>query len=319
MTHITQEQRYTIYSMLAQDYKQDDIAAVIQKSPSSVSREIKRNSDKRNGEYKADLAQKKYEQRHKEKPKVIKFTSYMQESVEALLKEEFSPEQIVGVMKLKNKEIVSIERIYQHIWIDKANKGSLFEHLRRKSKRYRKRGSQKDSRGRIKNRKSIDDRPKVVDEKLRFGDLEVDLIIGANHKEALVTINDRVSGFLKMKKVRSKQAERVREVIEELLLNWKPYILTITSDNGKEFTQHQEIAKTLEIDYYFAHPYRSWERGANENLNGLVRQYFPKKSSFTNLTDKRIQEVANKLNNRPRKRLGYETPEFIMKKLLLNN
>ena len=122
-----------------------------------------------------------------------------------------------------------------------------------------------------------------------------------------------------MKKVRSKQAERVREVIEELLLNWKPNILTITSDNGKEFAQHQEIAKTLEIDYYFAHPYRSWERGANENLNGLVRQYFPKKSSFTNLTDKRIQEVANKLNNRPRKRLGYETPEFIMKKLLLNN
>ena len=197
---------------------------------------------------------------------------------------------------------MSPERIYQHIWLDKAAKGDLHTHLRRQGRKYRKRGSSKDSRGIIKDRTSIDQRPDIVDKRERFGDLEVDLIIGKNHKQAILTINDRAesraSGMLKMKKVESKEAQVVTEAIIELLTDWKPYINTITADNGKEFAGHKFVAEELNIDYYFAHPYHSWERGSNENLNGLIRQYFKKGSDFSKLTPADIKRVEIKLNTR---------------------
>lgn len=182
----------------------------------------------------------------------------------------------------------------------------------------KKRGSRKASRGIIKHRVGIDKRPRIVDLKKRFGDLEVDLIIGKNHKQAIVTINDRASGVLKMKKVESKQASVVSKTINELLEEWIPYIHTITSDNGKEFAAHKMVSESLGVDYYFANPYHSWERGANENLNGLIRQYIPKKSDFTVLTDDYIKSIETKINNRPRKRFNYETPIFRMSKILFN-
>ncbi len=214
--------------------------------------------------------------------------------------------------------MVSIERIYQYIWKDKKYKGDLYTHLRRQGRRYRKRGASKDSRGIIKNRVSIEKRPVVVEKRERFGDLEVDLIIGKNHNQAILTINDRASGMLKMKKILSKQASVVTEAITELLEDWQPYLYTITADNGKEFAGHQEVAEKLSIDYFFAHPYHSWERGANENLNGLIRQYFTKGSDFANITDQQVKQVETKLNNRPRKRYKYENPIFVMEQLLFN-
>ncbi len=136
-----------------------------------------------------------------------------------------------------------------------------------------------------------------------------------NHKGALLTINDRATGMLKMVKVESKEAAEIEQKTIELLEDWKPVLFTITSDNGKEFANHAGIAKSLNIDYYFAKPYHSWERGANENLNGLVRQYFPKKTSFANITQKDIDKVVNILNNRPRKRYDYFSPnEMFLKK-----
>ena len=213
---------------------------------------------------------------------------------------------------------VSVERIYQHIWTDKQSLGTLHTHLRRQGRKYRKRGSSKDSRGIIKDRISIEQRPEVVDQRKRFGDLEVDLIIGKNHNQAILTINDRASGILKMKKVISKESEVVTDAINELLEEWIPYINTITADNGKEFAGHKKVAKFLNVDYYFARPYHSWERGSNENLNGLIRQYFPKGSDFTKITKQRVKEVEKKLNTRPRKRFDYENPIFVMEKLLFN-
>ncbi len=144
-------------------------------------------------------------------------------------------------------------------------------------------------------------------------------MIGQNHQQAIVTINDRASGMLKMKKVEIKDAESVARVTIYLLTDWTPYLHTITSDNGKEFANHQQIADSLMIDFYFANPYHSWERGANENLNGLIRQYFPKKTDFSKITEQQIKEVETKLNNRPRKRLQYKTPIFVMEKLLFNS
>jgi len=325
MTHITQLQRYAICCMLKQGYKQIEIAVAIGKDKTVVRKEIKRNSDKRNGVYKHELAQKKYAKRQKEKAKRQKekakqkrFTKNIQQAIELLLRDDYSPEQVVGYLEKQDEKTVSIERIYQHIWQDKKNHGDLHTHLRRQGRRYRKRGASKDSRGVIRNRVSIDERPAIVEKRARFGDIEVDLIIGKNHNQAILTINDRASGMLKMKKIPSKQASVVTEAITTLLEDWKPYLHTITADNGKEFAGHQEVAESLSIDYFFAHPYHSWERGSNENLNGLIRQYFTKGSDFTNITEQRVKEVETKLNNRPRKRYKYQNPIFVMEQLLFN-
>lgn len=318
MSHITEAQRYTIAVMKKQGYKQKDIAIAIGKNKSVISRELSRNCDMRSGNYCYDLAQRKCDKRHLEKHKRKLFTSTIQHDVEALLADEYSPEQIAGICKKQGKGCVSAERIYQHVWQDKKRKGKLYLHLRTEGKRYRKRGSSKDRRGIIKDRTDIDQRPPVVEKRERLGDLEIDTIIGKNHQGAIVTINDRVTGMVKMKKLNSKDADQLAIATITLLADWKPILKTITSDNGKEFAAHQTISKALEIDFYFAHPYHSWERGSNENLNGLIRQYIPKKTDFSTITDAFVLEVQNKLNNRPRKRHNFETPNQVFNKLFMN-
>ncbi|MDD2278161.1 MAG: IS30 family transposase [Bacteroidales bacterium] len=248
----------------------------------------------------------------------MRFTPSVQQDVETLLKEDYSPEQVVGTLKEQERPTVSIERIYQHIWADKKKKGELHLHLRNQGRRYRKRGNKKDNRGTIKDRIGIGQRPKIVEERKRFGDLEVDLIIGKNHKQAMLTINDRTSGMLKIRKVASKEAKVVSKAIVDELTDWLPYIKTITADNGKEFADHIFVAEQLGTDYYFARPYHSWERGSNENLNGLVRQYFKKSTDFRTITQEQVKAIENKLNTKPRKRFNYENPIFVMEKLLFN-
>ncbi len=308
MKHITREQRYTICVMKQHDYKQKEIALAIGKDKSVVSRELKRNCDMRSGEYKDSLAQQKYEQRQKDKPKKIRFTETVKQLVDTGLNNNFSPEQIVGRAKLEGKQCVSHEKIYQYVRKDKKDSGKLHLHLRRKGRKYRKRGAAKDTRGCIKNRIDISMRPAIVDEKIRLGDLEVDTIIGKNHKGALFTANDRVSGHVWIEKLSGKNAHELAiKAIEKLESN-NHWIHTITADNGKEFAEHETIAENLEIDFFFAKPYRSYERGANENTNGLIRQYFPKGSSFENISNEDVQRVQDILNNRPRKKLGFFTP-----------
>lgn len=318
MRQITKEQRYTISVMLKQGVKPKDIAEFIGKDKSSIYREINRNKDNRNGAYKFELAEKKCRERHKIKPKRKRFTAEIKAKVVELITDDYSPEQVVGFCKSEGIACVSHETIYQYIWEDKRQKGNLHIHLRRQGRKYRKRGAVKDNRGIIKGRIDIDKRPSIVEKRIRFGDLEVDLIIGANHKSVIVTINDRASGVLKMKKVNSKNAKLVAQAIKELLEEWRPYLFTVTSDNGKEFAEHEDIAEYLNIDFYFAKPYHSWQRGSNENLNGLIRQYIKKKTDFRTLSDKYIKSIETKLNNRPRKRFNFKTPIFVMEKLLFN-
>jgi len=318
MGHITSKQRYTISVMKEQGFSQSKIAKVIGKDKSVISREINRNCDLRSGEYRGDLAQRKYEQRQSYKSKPRKVTEEMLAHIKSLIKNDYSPEQIVGISIKEGKACVSHESIYQLIWADKRKKGNLHEHLRHKGRKYRKRGSAKDLRGVIKDRTSIDKRPKIVEQRSRFGDLEVDLIIGKNHKQAILTINDRASGMLKMMKVKSKEANVVAKAINKLLEDWIPYIHTMTSDNGKEFAYHKLVSEESNIDFFFAHPYHSWERGSNENLNGLIRQYFPKKYDFNLIDDQLIKLVEEKINSRPRKRLNFDNPFLRMDKLLFN-
>ena len=319
MPHITHEQRYTIESMLNQGYKQSKIAKTLGKCKSVISREIRRNADGRSGEYRCELAQKKTEQRHVEKNKKIRFTPAIEQRVNDLLKEDLSPEQVVGRLKRLGEQTVSVPSIYEHIRQDKKEGGSLYKHLRRQGCKYRKSNNGSASSTKIPNRVGIDKRPDIVEEKNRFGDLEVDTIIGKNHKRAILTINDRASGTVKIKKVASKKADGVSDVIIELLQDWIPYLHTITADNGNEFAMHEKVSLNIPVDFYFADPYCSWQRGANENINGLIRQYIPKKTDFDTISDQLIKDIETKLNNRPRKRLNFMTPNEKMEQILFNN
>ena len=238
--------------------------------------------------------------------------------VEARLAEKLSPEQIVGEAKREGIGCVSHECIYQYIWRDKKLGGKLYTHLRHQSKRYRKRGAAKDTRGQIKNKRPLAERPEEVEKRERLGDLEIDIVIGKGHNGALLTINDRVSGLLIMEKLAGKTAREVTRKTIERLMPFKDSLQTITSDNGKEFAGHEEIASALDIDFYFAKPYHSWERGSNENLNGLIRQYIPKESNIQQLNKAYIQEVEKALNCRPRKRHGFQSP-FTIHQQLTNN
>jgi len=313
MKHLTKEQRYTICVMKKQAYLQKDIALAIGKDKSVISRELKRNCDMRSKKYDDDLAQRKYQQRQTNKPKHIRFTADVKQRVDELLNKDYSPEQIVGRAKIEKKPCVSPERIYQYVWKDKKDGGSLCKHLRRKGRKYRKRGNAKDNRGIIKNRVDIDQRPAIVNEKQRLGDLEIDTVTGQNHKGALLTINDRVSSMAWLAKLDGKNADELAQKTIEVLNHYKNLLNTITSDNGKEFAEHKTISKDLTVDFFFAKPYHSWERGANENMNGLIRQYFPKGSSFENVSDEDVQRVQDILNNRPRKKLNFLTPnEFFL-------
>jgi IS30 family transposase len=316
MKQLTLGQRYEIENFNFQGFTQTKIGKLIGKDKSAISRELKRNSDQRNGVYKAELAHSKAMVRHREKPKKVRFFSDMIKEVTALLEKDYSPDQIKGRSEAEGWDCVSHERIYTHVWADKKKGADLYKHLRTKGKKYRKRGSSKDSRGLITGRVDIDQRPGIVELKERIGDLEIDLVIGKGHKGALLTINDRATRILIMDKVESKEAAEIEIKTIELLEDWKPFIHTITSDNGKEFANHRNIAQNLDINFYFTKPYHSWQRGANENLNGLVRQYFPKEHDFYLITKSQITGVINILNNRPRKRFGFKTPNEIFGDLL---
>ena len=269
MGHLTLEQRYTIQVLREEKLSQQAIANRIGKDKSVVSREIRRNADKRNGTYKAELAQRKYTERMTSKPKACKFTEEIKTIVEKLLANDYSPEQIAGRRKLEGRPCVSHERIYQYIWEDKMRKGQLYLHLRHHGRKYRKRGAAKDSRGKICDQVSIDERPEIVASKIRFGDLEMDTVLGKNHKGAILTINDRATKLCWIRLLAGRESEPLAKQVIEVLKPLQSIIQTITVDNGKEFALHKAITQQLKIPIYFAHPYHSWERGANENMNSF--------------------------------------------------
>lgn len=311
MSHLTKEQRYTICTMLQSGYTQSEIARVINKDKSVVSRELRRNADARSGQYRDDLAHRKYLKRQEYKAKPRTFTPEVADYVRDKLRLKYSPEQIAGAAKTNGDTCVSHERIYQFIWKDKRQKGSLYLDLRNRGRHYKKRSVIYDKRGTIPNRTDISQRPPEVELRERFGDLEIDLIIGKNHKNAILTINDRATGLAKLRKLDGKDAEQLAKAAINCLKDWKPFLYTITSDNGKEFSSHQMIATELGIDFFFAKPYASWQRGSNENYNRLVRQYIPKKVDFDYVPCDYVHYVEQQLNNRPRKRFGYLSPNQI--------
>ena len=306
-TQLTREQRYRIYALKKAGHTQTQIANTLGVHKSTISRELGRN---RGGKgYRPKQAHKRALERRRANS-AIRVTQDTWELIERLLREDWSPEQISLWLKAKNLPSVSHEWIYQHIIRDKRRGGTLHRHLRCQKKRKKRYGAY-ERRGQMPNRISIDERPAAVERRERLGDWEVDTIIGKGHKQAIVSLTERKSRLSLISKVQTKGADEVGDAILTLLEPLAERVLTITSDNGKEFARHKNIAKTLNAEFYFAHPYASWERGLNENTNGLIRQYFPKGYDFSSITYQEIQAVMDKLNNRPRKCLGMNTPNQV--------
>lgn len=302
---LTLEQRYQIYALLKAGLNLVQIAGNIGVNKSTVSRELKRNVSQRG--YRPQFADRTacHRRREKAKPRI---SGECWAEIEADIRSELSPEQISGKLALNGGQTVSHEWIYQHIYRDKANGGSLFTHLRCQKKRRKRYGSY-SKRGQLVNQVSIDERPAIVDQKSRIGDWEVDTVIGKGHHQAIVSMVERKSKLLRMRKIDQKTGTLTRQAICQELKDL--IVETISSDNGREFNEHEIIAAFLGADFYFCHPYSSWERGAGENTNGLIRQYFPKQMKFDMITDEQIKFVEDKLNNRPRKTLGFLTPNEV--------
>jgi len=309
---LTYEQRCQISILIKTDITQRDIAELVKTTQSTISRELARNRGERG--YRHKQAQLKTDDRRKEASHATKMTVSMVSFVEAKLEQEWSPEQISGWL-LENKQIlISHEAIYLHIWADKKSGGGLYKNLRRQGKKYDKRRNGISTRGHIKDRVCIEERPFIVEDKSRVGDWEIDTVVGKGHSGALVTIVERVTKTLVSKRVNRKTADEVTKATIELLTPYKDVVHTITADNGKEFAYHKKISEALSADVYFAHPYSSWERGLNENTNGLLRQYFPKDTDFKKVTTTAVIRAVNRLNTRPRKNLGFKTPNQFMGK-----
>lgn len=231
--------------------------------------------------------------------------------IEEKIRLGFSPGQVSGWLGAERGIAISHGRIYRHVWTDKRQGGGLRKHLRHSHKKRKKQYGSKDKRGQARNRVSIDERPGIVGQKTRIGDWGIDTVIGKNHRGALVTIVGRVSKPTLIKKVGSKHAEVATKATVTPLKPCLDKVLTVTADNGKEFAGHESIAGQLDAAVYFAHPYCSWERGLNENTNGLIRQYFTKGGSFENITEGQVENVMQKLNHGPRKTLKYKSPHTV--------
>jgi IS30 family transposase len=308
--------RHKIKALLEAGHSQTKIAEIIGVHKSTISRELTRNVPTRGryaNEYRPESAHRKTNQRHRDKHKHRRFTEDLKEDATRWLEEEkLSPELISGRWDVMGIDGVSHEAIYQWIWRGKHQKDpatkELYTHLKH-GRRRRKRGNYNDSRGILTGRVSIEQRPEVVEERSRLGDLEVDLMVGKAHKSALVVIIDRATLLIRLKKITSRHADSTELAIEQCLARIpKPFIKTVTVDNDKAFANHQSLGRTLDADVYFTRPYTSQDKGSVENRIGVIREFFPKGTDLRNVSDQRIQTVERHLNNRPIRKFDYLSP-----------
>ncbi len=311
--HLSLEERHYIELSLKEGVSQKKISNILGRCQSSITREIKRNTGKRG--YRHKQANNFAIERHKNKEKAVKLTAKIKEQLNGYIKKDWSPEQISGRLKLEGIINLHHETIYRYILEEKQAGGQLFQHLRHQNKTYRKRYGASHNRTGIPNRVDIDERPVEANNRERVGDWEADTIIGKNHQGAIVTLDDRKSKLRLAAPLVRKKACNVKDAMIKLLEPIHNCVKTITFDNGKEFTLHEKIAKALNCQTYFAKPYHSWERGQNENANGLLRQYFPKSMELVSVTTKQVLGAVHKLNSRPRKCLGYKTPYEVFEQL----
>ena len=303
-------QRYQIEAYLREGLSYRKIGKRLNVSHSTISREVRRNR-LRESHYLPEVAHSKALRRRYQAAK-YRLCEMTVAFVEFGLSHKWSPEQIAGVGKLAGYS-VSHEWIYAHVQHDKLRGGKLFKQLRRGRRKYRK-GS-RAKRVIIPNRVGIEHRPAVVDKKRRFGDWEVDTVLGKNGTGAIVSLVERKSKLYLIRKVSAKSADEVRQAMIKMLWRYRRHVHTITADNGLEFCEHEYVARSLKTDIYFANPYSSWERGLNENFNGLLRQYIKKGTDLRTVTDAQIKQIERAINLRPRKCLGFKQPAVVFEEM----
>jgi len=310
---LTENERYQIYILYKAEFSQNEIAERLKRHPSTIGRELRRNKGLKG--YRPAQAQRLANERKVEAYKTRKLTPVIVSWINKLIRQELSPQQVVKYLAKHKKISLHHETVYQLVYKDKANGGDLYTHLRTASKPYRKRYGSYDRRGRIKNRVSIDLRPAVVERRNRIGDWEGDTVIGKGRQSALLTMVERKTLYTVIARLKGKNAKLLADEAVKCMSAIADKVKTITFDNGLEFAEHERIAKELDADIYFAHPYASWERAINENTNGLIRQYFPKGTDFNQVTDEEIKFVMERLNNRPRATRGGRAPNELFKGL----
>jgi transposase, IS30 family len=308
---ITLADRYTIYHHKKQGTSNAEIARILGRHRSTIDRELKRNKCPSHGYYVVEKADSYARSRRSRSRRNTHFSDDDFMQVKRLIEKKWSPEQVSNYLAKQNILSISHETIYRYIWNDKSNGGSLWTHLRQSQKLRRKRYKAYDSRGRLANKRHISERPKSVETRRYKGHWEIDTVMGRGSKDCIVTLLERKSGFVLIGKLSDRTTASLNKRTLQLIKRDPNAFKTITADNGTEFHQYQRIEKTCSVKFYFANPYHSWERGSNENCNGLIRQYLPKGESMEKLSQKQCDAIALQLNRRPRKRHNYKTPEEV--------
>lgn len=306
--HLSQEERYQIYALLKAGRGAAQIAVILGRHKTTIGRELARNSGLRG--YRPNQATQLAQARSLRSRNARRISAMSWGRVTKQLQQQWSPEQIAPIVG------ISHETIYRHVYADKAAGGELWRHLRCQKKRRKRYGSGRERRGQIIGRRAIGKRPVHIESRRRPGHWEGDTIIGANHKQAIVSLVERKTGYAVLAKVSRKTSDLVSSAIIQRLNEIAPLVKTITYDNGKEFAEHARVDQALGCKGYFADPFSSWQRGSNENLNGLIRQYIPKKRPLSSVTEAELAQIEDRLNNRPRKRLGFKTPGNLFKQSL---
>lgn len=309
---ITSEERYSVGLLRQRGLTAAGIARWLGRHRSSITREIRRNATRFDGTYRPQLANWYAHSRRSRSRRNTQFTSVDWARVEALVREDWSPEQIAGRLRRDGVLTISHETIYRRVWADKRAGGALYLHLRGARKQKRKRYGAYDSRGRLAGKRPIVTRPPGAEHRSRFGHWEGDTVLGAGQAgPCVLTLVERKSGFLAIGKLAQRTGAFVNDRAQQLISVQPRLVRTITVDNGTEFHSYEALEQRVPARFYFATPHHAWERGTNENTNGLVRQYLPKGASMAHLTQHDCNHLADKLNRRPRKRLGYRTPEEV--------
>ncbi len=306
---ITQEERYRISALRQAGYLPAEIARRIGRHRSSVSRELWRNCSPWDGGYRPSKAQEQANGRRSRSRRNRRFHGTDWRRVEGMLRQDWSPEQISGWLGKEGELAMSHETIYRYVWRDRAEGGDLHRHLRCASKQRRKRYGRYDSRGRLSGKRPIAERPAAVERRQAVGHWEIDTVMGVGNTHCVVTLVERATGETLIGKLRERTAAELNRRTIALIRKHPGKFLTITADNGTEFHSYREIERATGVKFYFATPHHAWERRTNENINGLIRQYLPKRSTMAQVSQRDCNRIAKKLNTRPRKRYGYDTPE----------
>ncbi len=304
---LTSGERYALSALRKQGCSQAEIARALGRHRSTISREVRRNV-KPDGFYRPADAVDYARWRRSRTRRTPRFTPADWHLVTGYLKRQWSPEQIAGRLRRKRRLRISHETIYRHIWRDKHEGGTLYQHLRGAQKKRRKRYGRYDSRGRLAGKRPISERPPGAENRSRVGHLEGDTVLGGGNTHCILTLVDRKTGFVMIGKLKSRTVQDTSRRAVTMIRNSPRTVRSITVDNGTEFHGYKAIEELTNAEFYFATPHHSWERGTSENTNGLIRQYLPKKKSMASVTQRRCDRIAHRLNTRPRKRLGYRTP-----------